>query len=263
MFISRTSRGSAPGIRFLAFGLLAIFSTALPVAAEVIYTTGLGTGDNPAFDASGVNHDVAMQENSLGVFTIIADPFSLVADSTATDLLVPLSLLSTTSPFNNGAEVDLFIVPSNPSNLSTPDSDAGGNPLGALYHGSAAAITLTTGSIFDVSLTGSATLTAGVTYWLLGKTPGTSPGPGCSASTPCARSDDEWYNNNSSPQNGELADRGNGWGPAGRPAVAFTLEGSTTASPSDAPEPASFLLLSTGLLSALLIAAVRGTCSAT
>jgi|GEM_PF-3465945 len=89
ILISPTSRMGSAGIRFLAAGLLSILATALPAAASVIYTTGLGIGDNPAFNATGSGKDVALEENSSGQYVMLADPFSLSADSTARDLLVP------------------------------------------------------------------------------------------------------------------------------------------------------------------------------
>jgi hypothetical protein len=234
--------------QFILTTLLVI--TASSASAGVIFTTGLGSsGNNPAFDTTtGIHKDVPVEENSTGQYLILADPFSLAADSTATDLLVPLSLEGT-GTFGNGPELDFYIV-ADESGL--PDSDTAGNPVAALYSGSATGITGTTPAVYDVSLTGSATLTAGTTYWLLAKTPGTSPGTPCAPS--CGLTVDEWYNNYSSTKaTGYLSDFGaSGWADVTNPTMAFTIEGGSAA-----PEPSTFLMLIGGLVAAIALSFTR------
>jgi hypothetical protein len=212
-------------------GAAALFIVAgLPACANVIFTTGLGTsGDAPVFDTRNKSGPLS---TSSDVVTF-AEPFSLTSDSTATDLFVPLSLPTGTA--FKGGEVDFSIV-TDASGL--PDSDSWGNPVGVLYSGDATGISSTTPAIFDVSLSGSATLTAGTTYWLMAQVP--SPNP-CGA---CSNKADDWYENASATNSILFTQFGAaGWDNTENPPEAFTLDNNASAS---TPEPSSFLLFTLG-----------------
>jgi hypothetical protein len=228
---------------------LVLIVAALPVSAGVLFTTGLSTGNNPAFTATGSGRDIELEQSSIGQYLVIADPFTVTANATATDLLVPLSLAGSSSPFNNGAVVDFSIV----SSVSgAPDADFEGNPISPLYTGAASGITGTTGAIYDVSLTGTATLAAGTTYWIIAKEPGTSPVPGCSFNSTCTATYDYWYNNTSSTNSpADLTDFEDGFGaPNPQTNLAVTVEGNAVSSAT--PEPSSLILLASALFCALL-----------
>jgi hypothetical protein len=213
-------------------GAVALFIMAgLPACANVIFTTGLGTsGDAPVFDLSNKSGPLSTSSDNV----IFADHFSLASDSTATDLFVPLSL--PTGTVFHGGEVDFFIV-TDVSGL--PDSDSWGNPVGALYTGDATGISSTTPAIYDVSLSGSATLTAGTTYWLMAKVPGPNP---CGA---CSNKADDWYENAGATNSSLFTQFGaSGWDNTGNPPEAFTLDNNAVSA--STPEPASFMLFSLG-----------------
>jgi hypothetical protein len=225
--------------RFLITAFLAL--TALPASAGVIYSTGVDAGGvNPLYDTTtGSSRGVSMLELSSGPILILAESFSLSTSSAVTDLLVPLSQVSATGPFSTTRPLDFYILP---DSAGLPESDQYGNPQGALYTGVSAAITGTAAGIYDIGMTGSTTLNAGTTYWLLAELPGSNPGPNA------GNFGDEWYHYSASTKPGgyETAYNSGGWGAVGNPTMAFTLVNGTAATSSSTPEPASFMLLAIG-----------------
>jgi hypothetical protein len=230
--------------------LIGGFLTAAAIStasAGVIFTTGTdASGVDPAYTATGSPSSIKANVSitSGDIYLVYAETFSVATDSLATDLLVPLASFSATGPFSATLPLDFYIVP-DVSGL--PDTDSVGNPLDALYEGASAAPTSTTPSIFDVSLTGSDTLTAGATYWLLAKLPGSIPS-NCPCNGTSGNYTDVWYHNLSStkPEGYDTDYNATGWGGVGNPTLAFTIE--DTGGSSSAPEPATFFLIGGALV---------------
>jgi hypothetical protein len=140
----------------------------------------------------------------------------------------------------NGSALDFFIL-SDASGL--PDTDAYGNPQNTLYSGAATGISSTTPTIFDVSLSGSATLTAGTQYWLEARLPGTA-----SCTTGCNNQDVSWFQNYSStkPVGYDTLLGNAGWAGVSNHTMAFALEDNSSSTAST-PEPASIFLIGSAL----------------
>jgi hypothetical protein len=205
-------------------------------------------GVNPAFDTTGRYDRTSVSETNWGDYVILADAFSPSVNSQVTDLLVPLSKFAATGTFSNAPPMDFYIVP---DASGTPDSDPAGNPEGILYSGAASNLTSVTPTIFDVSMSGSATLTAGTTYWLLAKVPGLAPQHvACpQGNSTCLWYDDAWSTYaESTVQSYESNAYASGWSGVSNFVPAFTLENGTAGTGAATPEPASFLLAGCGLM---------------
>lgn len=201
------------------------------LSADVLYTTGLGTsGNDPVYSTSSHN----LISDTTGGYELFADSFTVTQNSTATDVLVPLARFGSTYI---GPTVDFYILA---DSGGAPDTDQFGNPNAPLYSGAATGITTTTPTVYTATLTGTATLTPGTTYWLEGKFP----------ACPCTQYQaDKWYANSS--VNGfDVNSYSSGWSGNSGFTPAFTLEGTAAGSP--APEPGSAFLIGIALSGAAL-----------
>jgi hypothetical protein len=212
-----------------------------PASAGVIFTTDIdpnaANGADPLYSSSSKS---ILGTDSQGRYVLFAEVFTLASDSVATDVLAPLARFSNSFATN---AVDFFIVA---DNAGLPNTDSVGNPTSPLYSGeTSTTVSSTTPSIFDVTLTGSATLTAGTDYWLISKLPGTVPCTGT-----CPTQDVNWYRNPSSskPAGYLSSNLDQPWLNPGNPTFAFTIEGTAPGDSPATPEPATYFLMGVGLV---------------
>jgi hypothetical protein len=225
--------------RVAILGLLA-----LPLAATPIYTTGLvtgGTNDNPDFTNDNLHASSSFGDYASGPFQTIAEAFTLSASSQVTDVLAPLAQYSATGSFSHDQYGTFYII----ADLNgLPDTDVNGALNNTpFYSGSITPPSSTSASIVDVSMSGTATLEAGVQYWLVGRMAANNSGVNETL---------RWYRNNNAPYpyaTSYVYNIGNntGWSSNTNAPLAFSLENSGAAEVAS-PEPASLTLLGSGLL---------------